>query len=338
VAVFVKGQRVRYPVPYRVWKKRSPEVVASALAQPVNEQDITSSWICAPATVLDVLRSMAGPSAYVGRKGVTASAQGVFWFEALERQSDTTARVTNATGTGKIAVAPLQVTIEEALLYPLLRGRDVSRWRAQPRLHILLTHEPGHKLRAIPESEMANRFPQAWRYLERHRDLLRKTGIVRRFFKSSDPFYSMFNMGDYTFRPNKVVIREIAGGLTAAVAGTAHGRPIIPDHKLLLVDTRTSEEAHYLCALLNSTPARCFAESYSISTQFSAHLFSNLRMVRFDPQDSVHTRLSAASQAAHRAAAASDTVGLGKIESEIDTLVAAYWTLSPAQLAELSAN
>jgi methylase of polypeptide subunit release factors len=338
VAVFEKGQRVEYPVLYRVWKKHSPAVVTRALAQPVNERDITSSWISASETVLDVLRLMAGPSAYVGRKGVTASAQGVFWFEVLETQTENTVRVTNVTGTGKISVAPVRTVIEDALLYPLLRGRDVSRWRAEPRLHILLTHEPGHRLRAIPENEMSARFPQAWRHLEAHRDLLRKTGIVRRFFKSTDPFYSMFNIGDYTFRPNKVLIREIAGELTAAVVGPTRGRPIIPDHKLLLVDTGTSEEAHYLCALLNSMPARCFAASYSISTQFSAHLFGHLRMGRFDPHDPVHRKLADASQAAHKAAAAGDAAGLARIESEIDSLAGAHWNLTPVQLAALAAK
>jgi SAM-dependent methyltransferase len=345
VAVFAKGRPVRYPVPYHVWRKRSPSVVARALAQPVNERDITSPWICASATVLDVLRSMAGPSAYVGRKGVTASAQGVFWFEVLGRQSDRIVRVRNVTDTGKISVAPLETTIEEELLYPLLRGRDVSRWRAEPRLHILLTHEAGHRLRAIPEDEIAHRFPHTLRHLERHRVLLRKTGVVRRFFKSTDPFYSMFNIGDYTFSPCKVVIREIAGGLTAAVVGPRGGRPIVPDHKLLLVDTATSDEAHYLCALLNSTPGRCFAESYSISTQFSAHLFHNLRITRFDPNNPLHVSLSAASLAAHIAAAASDRASatadaavIARAESEIDAFAAAYWNLSPNQLAQLSAD
>lgn len=330
VGVFEKGRAVRYPVSYHVWKEER------LLAQPVSAEDPTSPWISASAPVLDILSSMAGRSAYTGRKGVTASAQGVFWLKVHEeRCSPETVCVTNVTETGKIAIAPTQAVIEDALLYPLLRGRDVSRWHAAPVLSILLTHEPGQKLRAIPESDMAARFPNAWSYLSRYRAVLEHTGIFKRFFKPTDPFYSMFNIGDYTFAAHKVVIREIAGSLTAAVIGNHAGRAVIPDHKLLLVDTGTSAEAHYLCAVLNSIPARRFVAAYSISTQFSAHLFENLRMSRFDANNVLHSQLAAHSSAAHAAAVFGDTAALAHSEGEINRLATLYWALSPTSTMHL---
>ena len=191
------------------------------------------------------------------------------------------------------------------------------------------------RLKAIPEAEMGSTYPKAWRYLSRFESELRHSGIFRRYFKSSNPFYSIFNIGDYTFCHYKVLTREIAGSLTSAVVGRRDGKPCIPDHKLIMVGCDGLMEANFLCAALNSSPARLFVDSYVIKTQFSTHIFDLLAIPPYSEGNKTHTRLAELSEAAHKAAAKGNSAEVKRIEEEIDGWAAKLWNLSDKELAEM---
>jgi hypothetical protein len=106
------------------------------------------------------------------------------------------------------------------------------------------------RLKAIPESEMQTDYPKTFAYLKRFEDMLRKRAAFHRYFKKEAPFYSIFNIGEYTFSSWKVVWREVANELDAAVIGPLDepvGRkPTIPDHTCILIPCEHSDEAHHI--------------------------------------------------------------------------------------------
>lgn len=355
VAVFAKDHMVRYPVSYQYWVKKraggrnssigfdtpyeevTKELITFRIwqAEPVDPSDLTTAWITASAKTLKALRKMYGGSDYVGRKGVYCSANGVFWLDIQGKRPGGHLIVGNLPEEGKIRVEKTQSAMETALVYPLLRGKDVARWHATPEISVLLTHEKGMRLKAIPERKMQTDFPKTWQYLLKFKNILTKTGLYRRFCKSTDPFYSMFDIGDYTFSPWKLVIREISANLTCAVTGLVGRKPVVPDHKLVIVPSDRKEESHYLCALLNSAPARLFVGSYCIETQFSSHIFNMLRVPLFNENQKIHLYLAELSEAAHKVAEKSDAKKIQRIEVEIDRLAAKLWDLSDGELAEI---
>ena len=305
------------------------------VAEPVDGSDNTSAWLTAQPHVVPALRKMYGRSEYVGRKGVYVSANGVFWVEPVGERPGGRVIVANVPESGRTKVEATQAAIEGELLFPLLRGRDVSRWSAKPELSIILTHKEGRRLKAISENEMQHDYPRTWAYLVRYREILLKSGLYRRFCKDSDPFYSMFDIGDYTFAKWKLVIREIARSLTCAVVGSIDDKPIIPDHKLILVGTEDAHEAHYLCALLNSSLSRLFVGSYCIETQFSSHILSFLRVPRFNARKKSHRRLARLSCEAHVAAQKEKQKKLDRIEQKISRVAARVWAISNDEVAEV---
>jgi len=248
VAVFAKGRSVRYPVSYQYWKKRDTgrgsavgfdtpyeEVTAkkvtwrSWFAEPVDARDKTSSWIVGRRKAIQALRNVLGPSKYRAREGTnTGGANGVFWMEITGQRPGGLVMIANATENIKRDVPDTQAALETELLYPLLRGRDVQRWSASPSLSILLTHLNGDRLKAIPVETMQRDFPRTYSYLVKFKDLLVKRAAFKRYFKIESPFYSIFNIGDYTFGPWKVVWREQSAGLMAAVVGPHDKRPVVP--------------------------------------------------------------------------------------------------------------
>jgi hypothetical protein len=353
VAVFGKGRPIRYPVSYQYWKRRAgragrigfdtpyEDITKERITfrawqgKPVDATDVTSAWITARPGCLRVLDKIIGPSDYVGRKGITCGVNGVFWLSIHATRPGGDLIVANVPERGKKVVSATQAAVEPALVYPLLRGMDVSRWMVRHELSVLLTHKPGMRLKAIPEGDMQREYPKAWQYLTRYRTILRQAAIFRRFFRPSDPFYSVFNVGDYTFAPHKVLIREIAGSLTSAVAADYQGKPSIPDHKLVLVACDTSDEAHFLCAALNSRPAMLLAQSYGITTQFSTHIFRLLRISRFQPGNQAHVHLASLSRQAHQAAELGEAGRLTEIETQIDDSSRYLWNLTQDDLKEI---
>lgn len=190
----------------------------------------------------------------------------------------------------------------------------------------------------IPIPKMKRDFPKAYAYFIRFEKLLKIRAAYRRYFTEDDLFWTMFNIGDYTFSTYKVVWREQAATLTSAVVGPVKRRPVIPDHKLMMVDLGSENEAHYLCALLNSAPARLVVAAYAVEIQISTHILENIRIPGFSEKNLAHLRLGELSEAAHKAADSGDTAEVERIEDEVDRVAAKLWDLTDEELAEIRAS
>ncbi len=351
VATLIKGHKVRYPVQYLYWYKREGgsidfdtpyETVTSELTtykqwygEPIDEDDLTSAWLTERKVVLQALRQVCGASEYMARKGVTCSANAVFWVEIIGKRPGGALIVSNVIENAKRKVDQIQAAVEAELVYPLLRGKDIGRWIAKPEIHVIMTHKPGMRLKAIPEKDMQKDYPKAWAYLKKHEPVLRKSGILRRFFKETDPFYSVFNVGDYTFSQYKVVWREVSNDLSCAVIEPRDGKVVIPDHTLTMLETKSLKEAHYVCAVLNSAPARLTVRSY-IALHPSPHVMSNIAVPKFSALNGTHERLANLSEEAHKAAAKGNTDEVRRIESKIDHLCGKLWGLSEKDTSEIA--
>ena len=362
VMVLEKGSPTRYPVPYTVWRKkgharftydstleevRRSTVTRSFHAEPVNAEEITSPWLTARRGALKAVRKVLGKSDYVAHAGVyTGGANAVYWVEIVNQREDGLVVVRNITEGAKRKVDEVVEAIEPDLLYPLLRGRDVHRWCAHPSAHILLTHKPGMRLKAIPEGDIQEDYPNIWHYLKRFEPILRKRAAFNRYFTrkgkgeeavETGPFYSMFDIGDYTFSPWKVVWTRIAQ-VSAAVVGELSGRPILPQETVTLVATKSKEEAYYFSALVNSAPFQFAAASYSQKggkSMGSMHVLEYIQVPKYDPEDSAHLKLAQVSKKAHEAAAQNDAKRVEKHEQEVDALAAQLWGLTEKELAEI---
>jgi methylase of polypeptide subunit release factors len=353
VAKFVKGYAIRYPISYPYWKKVNArtsigfdtpyEDVTSKRAtffawkaRPIKKDDPTSAWLTGRQKALEAIQKILGRSDFQARAGTfTGGANGVYWLDVTGARPGGQLMVSNFTEGARRKVAGTQAAVEKELVYPLLRGAEVSRWRASGELSILLTHERGERLKAISETTMAREFPKSFAYLKRFEKELRKRAAFRRYFKEDSPFYSIFNIGDYTFSTWKVVWREQASIMTAAVVGSKDRKPVIPDHKLMVVEVESSEHAHYLCAVLNSSEVRVAVAGYAENIQMDTHILENICIPAFDRQDRTHIKLSQLSKDAHLAAESGSLDRLEKIENDIDAQVAKLWNLTQEELKQI---
>lgn len=339
-----------YPVPYFTWSGLSrvgqDETLESVikkttrvemLAVPVEKEKASAPWLTAPSSAINAIQRVLGKSEYKGFAGSCTWMNGVYWVRIVERLRDGRAVIENLFDVGKIKIEPVQTTVESDLLFPLLRGRDVDRWRATPSAHILMPQDP--KLRTgIPESTMRHEQPRTFDYFRRFEEQLKKRSGFRQYFDSTDPFYSIYNVGPYTVQPWKVMWPEVANEVRAGVCGPLTDgteTPVIPDHTIIAVACESAAEAHFIAALLNSAPAQAAARGY-IVLHPSPHILEHIAIPRFESGNSEHALLAALSEKCHQAVSKKEFQGLVEaIEAQVDEAAARLWSIKGPQLRAL---
>jgi len=349
-----KGDDTKYPVEYHIWKKKEKGSISidlewAEVQQKTNTKylkaqsidgSLQGSWITAKPKALIAIAKIVGKASYQARMGVhTGGANGVFWIETEKSKTVNQIQITNLNNVGKIKYKPISMSIEPDLVYPLLRGRDTQKWHATPSIKILLPQDILNPNKAYNEQTLEKKYPMTFDYLNCFRqELISRVHYKAHFENQSAPFYSMYNVGGYTFSPFKLVWRYIASEMTCAVIADTFSellstKLIIPDTKLVLVPLTDPYEAHYLCSILNSTTARFIVAGYGIGTQLAPHLLQNIAVPSFDRQNQIHKELAHLSKQCHEKVAAG--ISVTDLEEQIDELAAELWGLTKEELKDI---
>ena len=286
--VLQNGISTQYPVLYRSWDYRdgeqrsgrvfhSPaEFLAAAepsdrMAAPIYGTD-AGPWLKGTAVQHGVWKRIfngGGEASYSARKGVCTDRNGVFFLKVIKDLGQGMCRVQNNPDLGRYPglVKVRYADLESEHVFPLLRGKGVSAFEAvpDPESCVLVPQRGMHG-----DVDLVQTAPGVVRYLTRFRSHLTNRGSYRRY-QAGRPFWSIWNVGAYTFSPYKVVWQEMSGGnfRAAYVSETEHpllGRKmVVPDHKLYFVPVDTEMEAAYLTGLLNSPSVAEAVDAYSQS-------------------------------------------------------------------------
>jgi SAM-dependent methyltransferase len=369
--VLEKGRPTTYPVAYVKWRPnpnsakpgggtdrvdgdRSPGHEAQLakraervdfLARPVDPEQNRSPWLLLPAELDVQARQAVGRSDYKAHLGAnTGGANNVFWVRVLGR-TDEGVLIANDPKQGKQTVGEQRCPIEPDLLYPLIRWRDVDAYAAKPSEHIILAQDPSTR-RGIEVYKMGRDYPKTLDYLARFEKMLTRRAAYRRY-QAGAPFYSMYNVGPYTVAAHKVIWRRMDRRVRAAVVSPQEDpvlgtRTSIPQETCALVPLESEDEAHYLCGLLNSTPAGFLTRAFSVrgGKGFgSPTMLDYLSLRRFDPRNASHARLAALSRAAHRAATAGGNAAIGsELLEAVDVEAGKNWGFGPSELRAVRAH
>ncbi|WP_162891193.1 N-6 DNA methylase [Aeromicrobium sp. A1-2] len=344
------GLRTAFPVPFRKWGKLDrmlqPTTGSGALNGPVSEgmaqlasaDDASSSWSTGAAAGMEVHRRLDGANAYKARTGLfTGGANAVFHLRLNGRREDGLLKVENVVERARRVVPQVEAVIEPRHVYPFLRGRDVSQWRSQAELAVLLPHTADSKMAAVSISDLRESAPRTLAYLEQFRGILgERKGFSawEEKYRATD-FYACQRVGEYTFADWKVVWRYIAKVFTTAVVGpvtidaNCAPQPAIPNEKLMLIACSSPEEAYYVGGVLAGSVVVEHVHSRMVSTQISPSIVAKIGVPRWDPSSSVHRQISEVCAEGHRRVAAEDDVT--SLLDELDDLVASLWDVSSAE-------
>lgn len=321
-----KGSQTTYPVSYATWKGPARQVnsehwttwgqaapsftIRMEKAQPVDAQDPSSSWVHAPAAVLSSYDAIAGQCPYRARTGVfTGGANGVFYLQRLSGLANGNLLVKNVVDRTRRRTSEVEVELEPTFVYPFVRGRDVDSYRASVDSNklILCPHTPATGMRPVKPNDLQKIAPQTYSYLTNVRAVLESrkgfTGFDRDSFAAG--FYTLLRIGDYTFKPFKVVWRYISKTFKCCVIEPVwlgdRLVPVLPQEKLMLIGFDEPLEAYYVCGMLSSAPIRNAIESRMVGTQISASVIEHIGMLKFDANNPRHVAIAEECRQGHEA-------------------------------------
>lgn len=325
IALFQKTARTAtpYPIPYNLWTNKLPftkTIPESLSKEQVLERISTKPMEANPAGGLGSPWAILNPGRFAqlntlqgncewiqGRKGITADLNGIYFVSIADvNEQLNRVQIITRPEAGKINIGPKQsFWIEPDLLYPLLKGSSDFKACRITRDHTLFTLVPNAGISRESYQEASGnlqfRYPKTLHYFNTYHNILSRRSTYRLRMKGA-PFYAIYNVGEYTFAPWKVIWAE-QGAFRAAVIGSEEVpligmRPFIPDHKIFFADFSEPQPAYYLCGLLNANSVVEYIESHNVSIQIG-DIFKHLSLPPFNSSDEKHILLSQKVQWAH---------------------------------------
>ena len=108
---------------------------------PIENGKAQSPWAIATAQAHEVLKKIVSPSYYKGKEGTNPALIGVYWVKIIEKTPNGL-MIKNSGGVKK-KVDSIETEVEENLVYPLARGRDIKKWVFNPpEYYIVVPHDP----------------------------------------------------------------------------------------------------------------------------------------------------------------------------------------------------
>ncbi|MFH1108656.1 MAG: N-6 DNA methylase [Planctomycetota bacterium] len=336
-----KGSPTLFPVPVTEWSKSAdrwkpdiadPLSVVSARvtkkeksAHRTDPKNAACRWLIADDAASESFASVQGSNTYVPRMGVfTGGANGVFYLRRVERSAPgTLCEYQNIIERVKRPVPASQVFLESALVFSVVRGRDIQMWNYDAEVFLLCPHTRKTKMYPLDEQVVKDTFPYTYRYLCSMRSVLGArqgfAGWEKRILEKY--FYTLQRIGEYTFAPYKVCWKYIASEFTVCVIETvAEEKPVLPNDKVMFVPFEAAEAAYFLAGLLSMTVIRSYVNSCASKRQISTSVIRSLGLPQFDEQDALHVGISQACREGHSATRRNDATRLRRIRRDLDGL------------------
>lgn len=338
--ILKKDAKTSYPLPYTLWKRKkgvgriSTDILLQDALPLLQKTKLAAQPIAKPTGAWQTisekqkgLASIEGRNSYQARLGARVEPYGIFWLEIEQVLSNGDLMVRNLVERGTRKIQKVEERIESDLVFPAVTGANIERWGARPKIYTLISQDPQRR-EPYPEQQMKEQWPRTYGYLTRFKDILLSRGskTVRQFAERT-AFYAMYGIGTYTVSNYKAVWKRMASDLVATVISqfkTPFGhKTIIPTDTTSLFATDNEDEAHYLCAIINSTPVREYIKSYSSAGRgFGApSVMTHVGIPKYDPSNRLHRKLSESSKNLHRLKAGNKTEEIPKFEKENDELV-----------------
>ncbi len=271
--------------------------------------------------------AITGDCAYIGREGIEFYPQELLLFKYVEEgPTRHTVFVRNIQVTkSKYRVEERTLLLETKYLFPLVKGRSIHQFRHDyegivvPFPYIADTpHKP------VPADRLEDESPYLLRYYLDHKEIIEAQTDFSNKIRGLDAgeFYGLARTGHYSFREVYVAFRDNTKWAASVIkCGTlpwgGRRRFVFQNHAVSMCERAeggfiTSEEAHYVCAILNAPIVERFIMRSSDLRSFKIR--PPVYLPRFDCDEERHQRLAQLSEEAHENPRKVEGI-LGEVES-----------------------
>ncbi|RPA60318.1 SAM-dependent methyltransferase [Shewanella frigidimarina] len=148
-----------------------------------------------------------------------------------------------------------KVNIERDFVYPMYKSSNLAKEILPPPVKFMIVTQ---KKIGDETNHISTIAPLTWQYLIENSEKLdgRKSSIYK-----NSPRFSIFGVGDYTFKPYKVAISGMYKNFSFAKVGLFNDKAIVLDDTCYMLGFETKEEANLVYTLLSSEVCKKFINS-----------------------------------------------------------------------------
>ena len=340
------------------------------LAYPSDEKNKLSPWLTLPEKAFNAVNKIKGKGSYRAYGGVhNIGANAVYWLNILgvasrrKEKIDIPAYLRNILGIKgeeieikeivvenitkgmKKGVKKIKtpVAMEDFFVFPLIKTKHLRKWKLKGYVYTLQMQDPKKRI-GYDERWVKVNFSKTYGYLKGFEDVIkeRNSKIIKQLMEKG-PFYSIYGVGEYTFSPYKVVWNQMGSKLSACVISSVNDeflgeKKVLPEHVLAFVPTENENEAHFICAVLNSSVVDLAIRSIAGGTKSfgTPKIVENtIRIPKFDANNENHCKLAELSEKAHEFASKEEEDELREVEEEIGREVARLFGLGEEEVEEV---
>jgi hypothetical protein len=314
----------------KTWKVRRNELLLDTKSE-------KSPWFCGPRNIIRLFRKMQSHKRlgdeYRLSMGIKTSANNIYFLESIRR-----------TEPGLVAANTIggkQVNLEDSLVFPLVRGRNIRAWNFDYQ-HVLIPHR-APKWKPIPEAVAIQQFKEMYGHVskEEHKKILLSRDD---YAPTKGPFYMIFRLSRNKVQKWKVAYAEVGTRLEACVIPSKiedkilGERHVMVDHSAYFITCNKEQEALYLTGVLNSTPVRAFSYGFGRPKggvpfrAFTGWTIAVIPVPLYKENDYSCAKIVQLSQ---KAASIRDRDELSRVEESIDEECGKLYGLTDSNLLEL---
>ena len=216
-------------------------------------------------------------------------------------------------------------------MFPGVSGGEIVKFGMKSHFYLLISQDPKKRV-PFSENWMIQAAPLTYAYLRQFKEILLSRGsrVVKELAEKTE-FYAMYGIGEYTFAKYRIAWKRMAAKMSAVVLSSI--RTDFGTKTLVSTDTTAffavgnKDEAHYLCAILNSEIVDDFIKSFSSAGRGfgTPSIMNEFAIPRFDNSNETHKQLAELSEKAHYSVKKGKSVG--SIEQKISLVVKRLWNI-----------
>lgn len=258
--------------------------------------------------------TITGETGYIGREGVEYYPQELqlLTLISFSPEKGTVSLESYQSTKSKIPVGKKRTPeLEATYLRPLVKGINITRFHVEPSEYIVaFPYDQNHIKVPIEKETLIETSPKLLRYYETNKQyLMSQTEYSDKIIGDKNaPYYALARTGKYCHAEWYVVFRDNTKWVSAVIGkmDTSWGGEKLPafqNHCVSVCEKSdgsfiTEDEAHYICAILNSHIVEDYILSTSDKRTFKIRI--PVRIAEYNAQNEIHQQLSSLSKKAHK--------------------------------------
>lgn len=315
VPVFHYAKKRRDRTTAGAWANRTEAEQHLEITQMVAGQIIPSSTaftFAADSEELQEFSLVAGECEYIGREGIEFYPQELllFKYDGVGPREGTAWLRNLQVARSRYKIPNRRILLETKYLHPLVKGPEIGLFHHDySGLIVAFPYEEADPLRPIPATRLNKESGLLLQYYRKERETIEKQTKFSDKIRGENPgeFYGLARTGPYSFAETYVAFRDNTKWCATVIEATdmpwgKKQRFVFQNHAVSMCERRNgafigNDEAHYVCAILNTPVAQRFIVASSDTRSYKIR--PPIYVPLYNPENEIHRTLVAASKKAH---------------------------------------